>query len=76
MKPKRVISAASGWEYFVKDYLWTVFPVVCYEAHRLMQKRWKSAKKFFEKPNETMSFFEVFFKALWWNTLVKFFCSG
>ena len=28
---------------------------------------------FFEKPNETMSFFEVLFKALCYNTLVKFF---
>ena len=25
-KPQRVISAAIGWEYFAKDYLWTVFP--------------------------------------------------
>jgi len=28
---------------------------------------------FFEKPNKTMSFFEVLFKAFCWNTLVKFF---
>ena len=28
---------------------------------------------FFEKPNKTMSFFDVFFKALCSNTLVKFF---
>jgi len=34
---------------------------------------------FFEKPNETMLFFAVLFKALFYNTLVKFFvffCSG
>jgi len=28
MKPQREISAARGWEYFAKDYLWTVFPRV------------------------------------------------
>jgi len=28
MKPQRVISAARVWEYFAKDYLWTVFPRV------------------------------------------------
>ena len=27
-KPQRVISATRGWEYFAKDYLWTVFPRV------------------------------------------------
>jgi len=28
VKPQRVISAARVWEYFAKDYLWTVFPRV------------------------------------------------
>jgi len=28
MKLQRVISAAGGWEYFAKNYLWTVFPWV------------------------------------------------
>jgi len=30
MKPQRIglISATKGWEYFAKDYLWTVFPRV------------------------------------------------
>jgi len=28
MKPQRVISAARGWEFFAKDYLWNVFPRV------------------------------------------------
>ena len=28
MKSQRVISATRGWEYFAKDYLWTVFPGV------------------------------------------------
>ena len=46
MKPQRVISAARGWEYFAKDYLWTVFfQELCYETHRLIQKRWESANK-------------------------------
>ena len=46
MKPQPVTSAARGWEYFAKDYLRTVFQVFCYETHRLIQKRWESAKKF------------------------------
>jgi len=28
MTPQRGISATRGWEYFAKDYLWTVFPRV------------------------------------------------
>ena len=39
MKPQRVISAARGWEYFAKDYLWTVFQEFCYETQRFIQKR-------------------------------------
>jgi len=46
MTTQRVISATRGWEYFAKDYLWTVFQEFCYETHRLIQKRWESAKKF------------------------------
>ena len=46
MKPQRVISAVTGWEYFAKDYLWTVFQEFCYETYRLVQKRRESAKKF------------------------------
>jgi len=30
MTPQRVISATRGWEYFAKDYLWTVFPRVLF----------------------------------------------
>jgi len=30
----------------------------------------------FEKPDKTMSFFKVLFKALCKNTLVQFFCSA
>ena len=47
MKPQHVISVARGWENVAKDYLWTVFfQEFCYEIHRLIQKRWASAKKF------------------------------
>ena len=47
MKPQRVISVARGWENVAKDYLLTVFfQEFCYEIHRLIQKRWASAKKF------------------------------
>jgi len=34
MKLQRVISATTGWEYFAKDYPWTVFQKFCYETHR------------------------------------------
>jgi len=44
------------------------FQEFCYETHRLIQKRWESAKNFFfEKPNETMSFFRSAFQ----STLLK-----
>ena len=59
MKPQRVISAARGWEYFAKDYLWTVFskrfvmkPIGLFKTGERVPKR-----LFFEKPNETMSSF-------------------
>jgi len=28
MKPQRVMTAMTGWEYYSKDYLWTFFPGV------------------------------------------------
>jgi len=28
MKPQRIISARRDWQYFARDYLWTVFPGV------------------------------------------------
>ena len=48
MKPQCVISAARGWEYFAKDYLWTVLSksFVMKPIDRLIQKRRESAKKF------------------------------
>jgi len=47
MKPQRVISATRGCKYFAKDYISELFfQEFCYETHRLIQKRWESAKKF------------------------------
>jgi len=43
MKPQRLISATTGWEYFAKDYLWTIYQEFCYETQRLIQKKWESA---------------------------------
>jgi len=76
IKPQRVISAARGWEYFAKDYLWTVFPVVRCETHRLVQKRWESAKKFlFLEAKWNHVFFSKWFskhsgKTRWWSFFV------
>ena len=41
MKLQRIISATRRWEYFE-----LFFQEFCYETHRLIQKRWESAKKF------------------------------
>jgi len=75
VKPQRVISAAPGWEYFAKDCLWNVFsksfvmkPIGLFRRGGRVPKSF-----FFEKPNETMSSFRSVFKALCYNTLVKFF---
>jgi len=46
MNPQRAISATRGWEYFAKDDVELFFQEFCYETHRLIQKRWGSAKKF------------------------------
>jgi len=57
MKPQRVISAARGWEYFAKDYLWTVFsknfvmkPIGVFKRGGRVPRSF-----FFEKPNETVA---------------------
>ena len=42
MKPKGIISATRRWE----KYFELLFQKFCYETHRLIQKRWKSAKMF------------------------------
>jgi len=69
MKPQRVISAARGWEYFAKDYLWTVFsksfvmkPIGLFKRGGRVPIRF-----FFENPNKTMSFFWSAFQ----STLLK-----
>ena len=65
MKPQSIISATRGWEYFAKDYLWILFPGVCYETHRLIQNRWESAKKFlYWEAEQNDVFFRSAFKAL------------
>jgi len=66
MKPQRVISATRGWEYFAKDYLWTVFSKsFVMKPIGLFKRGGRVPKSFFlEKPNKIMSFFEVLFKAL------------
>jgi len=46
MKPQSVISATRGWEYFARIIFELFFQEFCYETHRLIQKRWESAKKF------------------------------
>jgi len=79
MKPQRVISAARGWEYFSKDYLWTVFSKSFVMKPIGLFKRGGRVSKsfFFEKRNETMSSFRSAFQ----NTVLQhagevFFCSG
>ena len=66
MKPQRVISAMTGWEYFGKDCFLTVFSRSFVMTPRGLFKRGGRVPKsfFFEKSNKTMSFFEMLFKAL------------
>jgi len=79
MKPQPIISATRGWEYFAKDYLWTIVSKSFVMKPRGLFKRGGRAPKsfFFEKPNKTMSFFRSNFQ----STLLKhaewsFFCSA
>jgi len=79
MKPQRVISAARGWEYFAKYYLWTVFSKSFVMKPIGLFKRGGRVPKsfFFEKPNETTSSFRSAFQ----TTLLQhagevFLCSG
>jgi len=69
MKPQRVISAARGWEYFAKDYLWTVFSKsFVMKPIGLFKRGGRVPKSFvFEKPNETMPSFRSAFQ----STLLK-----
>ena len=69
MKAQRITSATRCWEYFSKDYLWTVtvFTGVVLWNYRLIQKRWVPKSFFFEKPNKTMSFYRNAFQ----STLLK-----
>jgi len=66
-----------GVGYFAKDYLWTVFPGVCYEIHRLIQKRWESSTKFlFWEAKWNHVFFSKCFskyplKTCWWIFFIQ-----
>jgi len=73
MKQQSIISATRRLEYFE-----LFFQEFCYETHRLIQKRWESAKNFFfEKPNKTISFFGSGFQiTLLKHTGEVFFCSA
>jgi len=69
MKPQHVISATRGWEFFAKDYLWTVFfksfvmkPIGLFKRGGRVPKSF-----FFEKQNKTMSFLRSDFQ----STLLK-----
>jgi len=46
MKPQHVISAGRGWNTLLRTIFELFFQEFCYETHRLIQKRWESAKKF------------------------------
>jgi len=47
MKPQRVISAMRGYgSTLLRTMFELFFQEFCYENHRLIQKRWESAKKF------------------------------
>jgi len=64
MKPQRVISATRGWEYFAKDYLWTVFPRVFFKPIGFFKRGGRLPNRFFfEKQNKTMSFFRSAFQS-------------
>ena len=72
MKPQRVISETRGYgSSFLRIIFELFFQEFSYETHRLIQKRWESAKKFFLR--NPCLFFE--------STLLKHvgevsFCSG
>ena len=67
MKPQRVISATRGCgSTLLRTIFELFFQEFCYETHRLIQKRWESAKKFpfLRSQMKLCLFFEVLFKAL------------
>jgi len=77
MKRQRVISAIRGWDQFAKSIFELFFQGFVMKPIGLFKRGGRVPKSFFfEKPNKTMSFFEVLFKALCQNTLLKFFYSG
>ena len=66
MNPQRVISATRGWEYFAKDYLWTVFPRVLLWNPQAYSKEVGECQNvsFLRSQIKPCLFFEVLFKAL------------
>ena len=79
MKPQLVISATRGWEYFAKDYLWTVFPGVLLwnpQAYSTEVGNCESAKKilFWEAKWNDVFFSKCFskhsVKTRWWSLFV------
>ena len=79
MKLQLVISATRGWEYFAKDYLWTVFPGVLLwnpQAYSTEVGNCESAKKilFWEAKWNDVFFSKCFskhsVKTRWWSLFV------
>ena len=78
MKPQRVISVTTGWEYFAKDYLWTVFPgVLLWNPEAYSKEVGECQKVSFLRSQINHVFFSKCFskhsvKTRWW----RFFCSA
>ena len=74
MNPQRAISATKGWEYFAKDYLWTVLPNVFFKPIGLFKTGGRVPKSFcVEKPNKTIYFFRSAFQSTLWKHAGEFF---
>ena len=68
MKPQRVISATTGWEYFAKDTFELFSKSFVMKPIGLFKRDGRVPKTFFfEKPNITMAFFRNAFQ----STLLK-----
>ena len=73
MKPQRVISAARGWEYFAKDYLWSVFPrVLLWNPYAYWKEVGECQKVSFLRSQmkpcfSSKCFSKHFVKTRWWS---------
>jgi len=78
MKPQRVISAMTGWEYFGKDCFWTVFPgVLLWHPEAYSKEEGECQKVSFLRSQIKPCLFSKCFskhsvKTRWWS----FFCSA